>query len=923
MALPKTRGSLRAFILFSAGFCLIAAIGPLPAAADNTGLLWGRALAAGGTAVPGVKITLAGENIKEEISTAADEAGWYAISGLRPGIYTVRAEAPLFAAAIREHVVVEPAASVSATFLLERTGAAAAGRTGVLEDLLPASRTVITRAQIERLPTGNSLNSLIENQDSISTSNRIDVGGMWEALPSLFGSRGAVSWTQNTYAMNGLDITEPFSGGTPLIVADIYALESFSLANSAFPIQAGTPGAAIDLVPREGASEFHGGIWGFYLDKSFASSNITPALEKEGLTESDTFNRLMDLNFHLSGPLGGSSWNYFTSWSSYSVARDLADVASLDESRLASGTIHLVRENGRRRLRIFWTGQLVSSPSFGAGRDIPLEATVQRKETRSLLQLISESKPGTGSSSRYGLSLGFYGGDDSLQSDGQTPRRIEMFRNLPSGNGTAAAAERRVRLSAFLDGRAFAKNVGGTQHLFEYGAQLQYASSSSEETIPGNIRLLFYNGAPSQVTEFGSPFDYGAKAARFDAYLQDRITLAGGVMLSIGLRAAGTLGASGSSSLQCFNLSPRFAFEIPFSRTRTSGFRITAARYYWALPLSWLTWGNAEAPGSLTYAWTDANGDSLYTPDERGALLRREGPRYGAIDEKLRLPSTDELTASIKFDLGRGWLLSLAGFLRQTQNLVETDNTGVPLSSYVARTISDAGDDMIPDSYDDLTFTVYDQKADTLGRDFYLLSNAGGAARKSTYRGLDLVLFKRPTDKSLFFLAATATHAVQTNSPGNSALENDDGVIGALYDNPNASINAEGRPRFDRAYTVRIGFSQDLPWNTRLGFVARYYDGQPFARFIIVEGLTQGPVLIQAHPRGVARYEFNMTVDLRAEKDIRFSFGTLRLLFDVFNLFNQHLATEESPWTLPTFPLRYATDIQSPRVFRLGLNFEF
>ena len=48
----------------------------------------------------------------------------------------------------------------------------------------------------------------------------------------------------------------------------------------------------------------------------------------------------------------------------------------------------------------------------------------------------------------------------------------------------------------------------------------------------------------------------------------------------------------------------------------------------------------------------------------------------------------------------------------------------------------------------------------------------------------------------------TATRAFQTNGPGNTAWENDEGMIGPLYDNPNAGINAQGRPRFDRAYTT-------------------------------------------------------------------------------------------------------------------------
>jgi hypothetical protein len=66
-----------------------------------------------------------------------------------------------------------------------------------------------------------------------------------------------------------------------------------------------------------------------------------------------------------------------------------------------------------------------------------------------------------------------------------------------------------------------------------------------------------------------------------------------------------------------------------------------------------------------------------------------------------------------------------------------------------------------------------------------------------------------------------------------------------------------------------------------------------------------------------------MTVDLRLEKTIAFKKGTLRLFLDGFNILNRNLATSENEWTGPDFPLRYATEIQSPRVFRAGLNFEF
>jgi hypothetical protein len=108
-----------------------------------------------------------------------------------------------------------------------------------------------------------------------------------------------------------------------------------------------------------------------------------------------------------------------------------------------------------------------------------------------------------------------------------------------------------------------------------------------------------------------------------------------------------------------------------------------------------------------------------------------------------------------------------------------------------------------------------------------------------------------------------------------------------------------------------------------LGCIIKYYDGQPFSRKIIVEDLNQGPIFIQAHSRGAVRYEFNLTLDLRIEKAFRVGTSKLRLLIDGFNILNSALATEENPWTGPEFKLRYATEIQSPRVFRFGLAYEF
>jgi hypothetical protein len=265
----------------------------------------------------------------------------------------------------------------------------------------------------------------------------------------------------------------------------------------------------------------------------------------------------------------------------------------------------------------------------------------------------------------------------------------------------------------------------------------------------------------------------------------------------------------------------------------------------------------------------------------------------------------------------------LAGFYRETRHLVETLNIGVPLSAYDPVLIYDPGDDDLPGNHDDLYLTAYDQKKETLGQDLFLLTNPDADSRVNRYRGLDLTLVQKFSRGSVFFFSATATEAVGTSSPGNTEFENDDGVIGALYDNPNAFLFSKGRLRFDRAYTARLGWSVPVPYGFRLSGLVKYYDGQPFSRKIIITGFNQGPFYIQAFPRGVARYEFNMTVDLRIEKSIALGEARGRVFLDIYNVFNWALATEENEWTGQDFTLRYATEVQSPRVVRLGIRYEF
>jgi len=893
--------------------------------ANESGILRGRVVDLKNEPVAGATITLLGDDRNLKPFATSDQEGSFFLAGIPAGDYSLFVEAAGFETQRQKDVRIEPFGVLYFQFRMQPAGELELQSAGPDKvDSSPLStRTTIFRSQIDWLPSANSVWSLIENQDFSATTNRIDVGGLWETSPALFSARGACSWTQNSYLLNGLDVSDPYWTGLPLFIPDYFSLESVQMSNAAHPIQAFHPGGAFVLVPKEGTPDFRGGFSGYYSDKNMTSSNITPSLVNEGMTESQTIVKLSDFNLHLSGPLGRPELQFFVSATAQSVSRNIADYDREDESRLLSGLLNVRYQMPRSTLKFLWMRQGVTDPAKGAARRIPFISTTRQDQSSDVVQLLLDSNPGQRHSYSLGLSLAWVGRDKDFQKGAEGPYKLQIFQNIPSGSAPEAGRDSRSHLALFAEGKSHFTDRLKADHLLEYGIQVQYSSASSRLAVLENRHLYFYEGRPVEVVLFNTPLEHHESAVEVNAFAQETVTLPGLLSVSLGLNAGWSNGWNRMSHIRWLHISPRFGLNFPLSSHKTSCFRITTARYYFTLPLNYLSYGNPDAPGRLVYAWNDENGDLIYQEDERGALLRREGPFYSAIDPNIKRPFTDEFTVSFIHDFSFGWFFTLAGFLRMTKNLAETINTGVLPGDYRPVSFYDEGDDRIPGTTDDLTITVYDQNGETLGHDFFLLTNPDASSRISKYQGVDLTLIKKYSRKFFFFLAFTATYAVATTSPGNSEWENDDGVIGLLYDNPNAAINARGRPRFDRAYTGRIGLSFPVPFGTRLGAVVKYYDGQPFARKIIVMGLNQGPFYIQAHPRGVSRYEYNMTVDVRLEKEFKWKKGTLRIIIDGFNIFNRNLATAENEWTGPEFPLRFATEIQSPRVFRIGLNYEF
>ena len=272
-----------------------------------------------------------------------------------------------------------------------------------------------------------------------------------------------------------------------------------------------------------------------------------------------------------------------------------------------------------------------------------------------------------------------------------------------------------------------------------------------------------------------------------------------------------------------------------------------------------------------------------------GEPLRRGGTDSTTIEEDLPRPYTHELTVGIEKHFGKGFL-RFSGYQRSEKRLLQTVNVGIAPSSYDSFLFHDVGVDGDLGTEDDREIPIYDQRRQ-LGEDLFRLTQPPGL--ESFAQGVDLLLgFDR--GRISWRLSGRAYRDVGSGNVGNEPEENDTGIMGDLFDDPNTLTNAEGRLYFDRAFTAKLALTARGPFGIDIGTAIRYWDGLPFARQIFFPDLGQGFTIVQAYPRGRLRYAFNMTVDVRLEREFPLGRTRLTLGLDAFNLFNQTLQTGEN-----------------------------
>jgi len=857
--------------------------------------------------------------------TRTDREGRFQLVGLLAGVFDLDFALSGFQSTRLDSVEVRAHTTLEIDVSLARSDASAPKPSLRVQAGEVAWGKLFAETAFQRLPSTRTVWSLLENQEQSTITDVLDIGGLKVGRPALTGAHGA-SWTEVEYFLDGLNVTDPYIPGRPLLYPAFDDISTFEVITASKPASLSSSGVTLEIGAPQPAEDFHGAGRLFYSNHTLQSDNIDQRLKDFHFPGPERLEHLVDGEAQVGGklPFNLTPWPVFGSFSTQNLEKSLGGFPEPIDAHVYSGLAKLTPySKDPNQVDLLLAFQNVFNSREDADPKVEPAATTRGKNN--LYQIQSRWRRVTSASSVFVLSFGVA---HAITSSGLQPEAESISTiNLPdishSGSAELSTSGTRTRweLNALFE-LVHQGYVGN--HSLDFGLDWNRSHIINSWDALGGIEQILIEGIGAEVIKWNTPAETRSHEQSISLFIQDAWAPLRWLQLPVGLRLETSSGKSegAKNDISWATLEPRIGLVAqPIGDSVVV--RASWSRYGHVIQGRYLDFGNVDAIGGEAFQWVDSNGDQQAQPAELVRLTRVFGGPHSAVDSGLSRPFTDEISFAIEHRLGRVLETHARFFRRDTHRIIRLDNQGLPASSYDPVSIVDPGNDGITGTTDDKSLTLFNEKETDLGKDFLVLIN--GPDGRGSYKGFEIGL-EVMTSRGEFWasFAAMKTHA--PTNPGNSVLENDMGVIGSLGTDPNTFLLDNSRTFFDRAYIGKMSGYYDGPFGLRVGAVAKYYDGLPFGRLLFVESLNQGPLFVRATPRaqpGGFRTEFNMTLDLRVARQFRLHRGSLEVYLDFFNLLNFNQNTVEASLTSPSFEMRVPLAIQAPRVTRLGLQWRF
>ncbi len=899
------------------------------------------------------------------LQTVTDATGRYQFPGLPAGLYQIAFELTNFQLLIREGLQLSAGFAARIDPVLK-----VATQAEEVVTVTPASPIVdVTTTGGGQLFSGQLLNDVIPGSRLNSELGRITPGLVGTAPPNIGLLGAAAGGGFNTYGESNFRM---LVDGVNLLVGtfpDQVTAQEIEVRTFGSGPDISMSGAVISVVTKSGGNQFHGRYEEQYQNDRLQSSNLDDALRAQNLTTLDSTRYYNDANGDLGGRIVADKLWF------YGAYHDRRNKRTATGFVMKAGPNLTFDPTSPSFYPTVWARQSTGKVSYQATRNVQITGFYERDISIADGTLgsiaprfvpyesstVSNTGPTTwrgeiratlGDSLLFNTQIGrvtYVADYEDTPGNDQVVSRYSLATQEYSGGSISAQTsqgetkrfDKRTMAQGNLTYLPRAALWGSHELKAGYRIWLQTASAGDEPNHPaGNYQLIYntVNGVPYrpvQITTFNFPVTQENRENAYSVYVNDRWQLGRRLTFNVGLRfdqnhasvppqtkPQGTFGGSGNvpeiDANSWRDFAPRLGLAWDLTGDGRMVVKATYGRYNAEMADAFAAPYNPNGVVTYTYRWTDPTHCDCYVPGT--VNLNTNGPDFISLsgssnnirNPNLKSPREHEIAGVFERELMPDTAMRVVYVYKRMVNDLTTVNILRPYSAYNVALNLPVPDPNGTVRADAPKITVYDYDPAYSGSAFVENQIVNRPAEGSDrYQTIDFTLNKRPTGNwgVITSLSATKNHRWLSTAAGASL---------AVPQSPND-------PYFplDETWSVlyKVSGTYQLPYGMQFGAVFDVQRGAPGQRTALFSVPKSGFVTIRLEPYGTERGPVRSEANLRLSKAVKLRRGELRFELDALNAFNSNSVWTTSYASGPTFG--NTTLIQSPRVFRFGVVYEF
>ena len=734
--------------------------------------------------------------------------------------------------------------------------------------------------------------------------------------PNNFSAYGSGGETSNAYSLDGAPMNDPETGGTWVFANYnwIQTVEVDGLRGNAE--QGGFTGVAALVKLRSGTDELRGLVETLFQNDSLRFSNTS----SERLTPPKT-DYTTDTNVQLGGPLKRERAWFFAAAEYYrpkstppgfpSAPPTGYQAANGPRSRVESSPRFLFKPTYEHTPTSTFEGFIEAdnqnAEAHDAAANVAPEATLRQSSPEaawngtykrilsmdSTLNVAYSGFRGSFKLTPYNGDIpGWYDADEDYYAVNAFYRyKADRIRNRVLGSLTRSTARHYAKT-----GVEFERSIARSEYAYN-GGKLIEASSGTP------FFALLYDGYSKDDT-----------TTRISAYAQDQWNTSGRFMLTGGVRFDRVTGTNTHAGDQVFatnSVAPRAGFVWEAGATTFRG------HYGWYFDAARTSYFDLIDPDIHPIYGVDI--DRRLNPI--GSVFVDTPGRNHTIDGSLKQPRMQQATLGLERRLF-GLQTAITGIYRRTDHFIDDvlDSPRVTPADFPTLAVADPGPDGANGNSDDTNtaVTLYRQRSNPLNN-AYLITNPSGAFRQ--YEGIQIAATRAAERWMLhgsYVLSRTTGNYDNISDAGNDPTE---------YNDPNTDPRTQplrrGRLTHDNTHLAKAIGTYRGPLGLLLSGVFYYTSGDTFTRTLRTTRAQtpQGRIDVFVEPRGASRYDAQLRLDARVERQFRVAGGRLGAMVEGFNLTNDATITAQTTRSGLFFGTPQA--IVPGRRLRVGATYRF